>query len=129
MKHLRFCLFLFAFSCLACALAAFYLTRYQKNHLEPEPESSVAAETEPQSLEAALQESIQHIVETTAAEEYYLVCEDGFLLAFARDQKTICLYTHIPITDFPVSEQEQLREGIWFSDMMEVFHYLESYTS
>ena len=57
------------------------------------------------------------------------MAEDGFLLVFARDKKTICLYTHIPITDFPLREQGRLREGIWFSDMMEVFHYLESYTS
>ncbi len=62
-------------------------------------------------------------------ERYYLVSETGFLLVFAEDLSTICLYTHIPITDFPEKEQERLREGIWFPSMMEVFHYLESYTS
>lgn len=62
-------------------------------------------------------------------ERYYLVSETGFLLVFAEDRSTICLYTHIPITDFPEKEQDKLREGIWFSSMMEVFHYLESYTS
>ena len=35
----------------------------------------------------------------------------------------------IPITDFPEEEQDRLRAGIWFSSMMDVFHYLESYTS
>ena len=39
------------------------------------------------------------------------------------------MQTHIPITDFPEEEQEKLREGIWFDSMMEVFFYLESYTS
>lgn len=62
-------------------------------------------------------------------ERYYLVSETGFLLVFAEDMSTICLYTHIPITDFPEKEQDRLREGIWFPSMMEVFHYLESYTS
>ena len=55
--------------------------------------------------------------------------EDGFLLVFLRDRKTICLYTHMPLMDFSVSEQERLREGIWFSSMLEVFNYLESCTS
>ena len=62
-------------------------------------------------------------------QEYYLVAEDGFLLVFLKDRKTICLYTHLPLVDFSVSEQERLREGIWFSSMIEVFNYLESCTS
>jgi hypothetical protein len=61
--------------------------------------------------------------------EYYLVCEDGFLLVFQKDRETICLYTHIPITDLPVKEREKVREGIGFSSMIEVMNYLESYTS
>lgn len=64
-----------------------------------------------------------------AEQEYYLVAEDGFLLVFLKDRKTICLYTHLPLMDFSVSEQERLREGIWFSSMIEVFNYLESCTS
>lgn len=62
-------------------------------------------------------------------EEFYLVSETGYLLVFAQDQSTICLHTHIPITEFPEREQEKLREGIWFESMMEIFQYLESYTS
>ena len=68
-------------------------------------------------------------VELSPKEEFYLVSETGYLLVFAQDQSTICLYTHIPITEFPEKEQEKLRSGIWFSSMMEIFHYLESYTS
>lgn len=64
-----------------------------------------------------------------AGEQFYLVSETGYLLVFAEDQSTICLHTHIAISEFPEHEQERLREGIWFSSMMEVFHYLESYTS
>lgn len=64
-----------------------------------------------------------------AEQSYYLVAEDGFLLVFLKDRKTICLYTHMPLMDFSVSEQKRLREGIWFSSMLEVFNYLESCTS
>ena len=61
-------------------------------------------------------------------EEYFLVSEAGFLLVFCSDKNTICLYTHIPVTDFPERERARLMEGIWFPSMMDVYHYLESYT-
>ena len=76
------------------------------------------------------QEEIKPILESTSpAEEYYLVSESGFLLVFCSDRSTICLYTHIPVTDFPEMERAKLMEGIWFPSMMDVYHYLESYTS
>lgn len=68
-------------------------------------------------------------VSISPKEEFYLVSETGYLLVFAQDRSTICLHTHIPITEFPEKEQEKLREGMWFESMMEIFHYLESYTS
>ena len=81
-----------------------------------------------ENLAAVNRKQVQHEVEDIQG-EFYLVSEDGFLLVFGKDKETICLYTHIPLMDFPEGEQERLREGIWFPDMMEVIHYLESYTS
>ena len=43
----------------------------------------------------------QQVEPVVIREEYYLVAEDGFLLVFLKDQKTICLYTHVPLMDFP----------------------------
>ena len=48
---------------------------------------------------------------------------------FPRDGIQVCMYTHVPVTDFPEAEQERLRAGIWFSSMLDIFNYLESYTS
>ena len=62
-------------------------------------------------------------------EKFYLVSEDGYLLVLYQDKTTICLYTHMPVTDFPEEERGRLMDGIWFSSMIEVFNYLESYTS
>ena len=61
--------------------------------------------------------------------EYYLVEENGFLMVFCKDKTTLSLHTHMPITDFPSAEQQKLTEGIWFSTMLDVLNYLESYTS
>lgn len=65
----------------------------------------------------------------TQEESYCLVSENGFLFVFAKDRSSICLDTHMPLSEFPLAEQERLLDGVWFSSMIEVFHYLESYTS
>lgn len=60
---------------------------------------------------------------------YCLVAEDGFLLVFTDENDSVCLDTHMPLSEFPEEEQERLTNGVWFSTMMEVFNYLESYSS
>lgn len=127
MKKYGICLFLFAVVGIACLFTGYVVTKqYQKTQSAVETELSTVTVTENQMV--ANQEQVRH--ETVVPEEsYYLVAEDGFLLVFLKDKKTICLYTHVPLMDFPERERERLRAGIWFSSMIEVFNYLESYTS
>lgn len=139
MKRYMICLYLFLGVSAACLVTGAVVTRRYRNEVSEEVSQEVerklqsmtqaAQPAEPESAQAANTGQVSHETEKTAAEEYYLVCEDGFLLVFLKDRKTICLYTHIPIMDFPEKEQERLRAGIWFESMMEVFNYLESYTS
>jgi len=65
----------------------------------------------------------------TDVERYCLMAEEGYLIVYDYAKDVIDLVTHMPITDFPVKEQERLMEGIWFSTMSELFSYLESYSS
>lgn len=130
MKKYGICLILLFLSVSAACVAVGFLAERRSREI---PATTAIADTEA-CAEAAAEEQIaanqQRVYhETIAQEMFYLVAEDGFLLVFLKDQKTICLYTHVPLTDFPVSEQVRLREGIWFPSMMDVFHYLESYTS
>ena len=120
MKHFLFALGLFGISAVVSVLIIYGAARYQMREEAPVPNTVI--ETEGRA--AANQESI-----ITARSQYFLVSEAGFLLVFCSDKSTVCLYTHIPVTDFPESERVRLMEGIWFSDMMDVYHYLESYTS
>lgn len=127
------CLFLFVGVSAACLAAGYFLTRQSPDRASQTAETEIetmatmeTTETVPENLAAANQKQLRH---ENIAGEYYLVSEDGFLLVFGKDKETICLYTHIPLMDFPVHEQERLRDGIWFPDMMDVIHYLESYTS
>ncbi len=128
MKKYIICLLLFVAVSAACLTAGYMITRnYDRTEAEGVPATELQSETVVEDRIAANQEQVSH--ETVPAEEYYLVAEDGFLQVVLKDRKTIYLYTHIPVTDFPEKERARLMDGIWFHSMMEVFNYLESYTS
>ena len=115
-----------------CVIVAYGITRYSVRQEQAVPNTVIETETvnDVDDRAAMNQEQVKPILESVSpAEEYYLVSESGFLLVFCSDRSTICLYTHIPVTDFPEKEREKLMEGIWFPSMMDVYHYLESYTS
>ena len=125
---------LFLGTAILCLLAVYGITRYQLRQEEPIPNTILESETVPdmEGREALNQDGVHPAAQTVARvpeEEYFLVSEAGFLLVFCSDKSTICLYTHIPVTDFPEQERVRLMEGIWFPTMMDVYHYLESYTS
>jgi len=71
----------------------------------------------------------EEVVPELPKESYCLVAEEGYLIVYDSEKETINMFTHMPLADFPVSEQEKLMEGIWFPTMAEIFSYLESYTS
>ena len=135
MKRYMICLFLFVLVSGACLVTGYIVTGKDQNTASPsavESEieimgTSEITQTVPENLAAVNRDQVHH--ELTAEGEFLLVSEDGFLLVFGKDMETICLYTHIPLMDFPEREQEKLREGIWFGSMLDVMHYLESYTS
>ncbi len=127
MKKFVFCVSLFLGVSLMCLGAAHFIKKAMPIE-EPSVSPTVKQETSPPDRIVMNQNEVEHI-STPEEPPYCLVAEDGFLLVFRRKQEEVCLYTHIPITDFPEQEQDRLREGIWFATMMEVYSYLESYTS
>ena len=134
MKRMFIYALLFLGTAILCLLAVYGITRYQLRQEEPIPNTILESETVPdmEGREALNQDGVHPAAQTVARvpeEEYFLVSEAGFLLVFCSDKRTICLYTHIPVTDFPEQERVRLMEGIWFPTMMDVYHYLESYTS
>lgn len=128
MKKYMFCFLLFVAASAICLGIGFAIT---KDNIKPEealPGAAIETETVTEAQIVINQEDIEP-VNTKGQLKYYLVSEDGYLLVLYQDKTTICLYTHMPITDFPEEERGKLMEGIWFSSMIEVYNYLESYTS
>ncbi|MDO5416751.1 MAG: hypothetical protein Q4F29_06090 [Lachnospiraceae bacterium] len=146
MKKYRYC-FLLLLGTVALLLAAgFFYSRNLEGRMEGQPAGTDAGEEmkdggkslpphiSPEETSRVEEDQIvlnQRLVEPVPGNpmQFLLVSEDGFLLVFGSSRSEICLYTHIPITDFPEKEREKLRDGIWFSAMEEIYSYLESYTS
>lgn len=127
MKKYIICLVLFLIISTACLTAGYMVFREnQKETAEGVPATQLETETVPPDRIVSNQEGVSH---ETQEGEYYLVSEDGFLLVFHKDRETISLDTHLLLMEFPESEQNRLREGIWFDSMMAVYNYLESHTS
>ena len=134
MKRMYCYALLFLGTALLCLILIYGLTRYRIRQEEPIPNTILETETvrDMEGREAVNQSGVLPAAKMTKeepGEEYFLVSEAGFLLVFCSDKSTVCLYTHIPVTDFPEKERARLMEGIWFPAMMDVYHYLESYTS
>lgn len=130
MKKYMYCFLLIIAACVICIGAGYWFTRPQAIQEPAIPNVTVETETVPDDGMAMNGEYVE--AEPAAGREpakYYLVAEDGYLLVFCQDKSTVCLYTHMPLIEFPVEEQSRLMEGIWFSNMMDIFNYLESYTS
>lgn len=129
MKKYRICLFVFLAASLLCAGTGYAVRRSYYHRAQETEETTTVSLAEESGQEVLNIGEVKNQTETVSEKPYCLVVEDGFLLVFCKEQADTCLYTHIPIMDFPPKEQEKLREGIWFDSIMEVYSYLESYTS
>lgn len=128
MKKYMFCFLLFASTSLICLGIGFAITKDSVRPEEALPGATMETEPVTENQIVINQEKVKPEMEK-AKELYYLVSEDGYLLVTYQDKATIVLYTHMLVTDFPEEERGRLMDGIWFTSMIEVFNYLESYTS
>lgn len=126
MKKYSICFSLFLVTSCICVAIGFWAVRHDRERQTPATQQAAGTE---ESTEEERQAANQAQVVPKVQEQYCLMSENGFLLVYSKERDDVCLYTHMPLLDFPQEEQEKLREGIWFPSMMEVFQYLESYTS
>lgn len=129
MKKYRFCFLLFFAACIICTAIGYFTTRYYVRRERAVPNTTIEMETMTQDQPVINQNEITNDTGESQKEQYFLVAEDGFLLVFCEDKKTVCLHTHMPVVEFPEEERNRLMKGIWFSNMLDIFNYLESYSS
>lgn len=124
MKKYYVCVFIVSVILGASLLAGAYVCLQKPRQARPVPGQILETEAVPEGNAVANQDPA---VCRETPKPYCLVAEEGFLFVFRDGQ--VCLETHMPLAEFPVREQERLLEGLWFESVMDVFSYLESYTS
>lgn len=60
---------------------------------------------------------------------YYIKESDGYVVVFESDQKTPYEFTSIVVEDLPEHVQTQLKKGIKFTSLTQVYGFLENYSS
>ena len=75
--------------------------------------------------EAEERQMVQNELETC----YYIKEADGYVIVYEADQKTPYEYTSILVEDLPDYVQKQLKDGIKFTSLAQVYGFLENYSS
>lgn len=102
-------------------LIAFSLWIDKKTGIEPEPMSA----EEPVSETDEAEESMSHL----SGEEFYLAQQDGKIVIYQADQKTIFCETSIYVEQLSPELQMRLKQKIPFRSEKELFDFLENYSS
>ncbi len=61
--------------------------------------------------------------------QYFLKEQNGYIVAYYGDQKTVFDYTGVSVENLSEYEQQQLKDGIFVKDLDELYALLENYTS
>ncbi|MEG1780782.1 MAG: hypothetical protein RR225_07730 [Clostridium sp.] len=125
MRKYYICFFILTALLAAAILTGSYLYLYRPRPEPPVSNGIMESETVPED-NMVVNQQVKKVSENSG---FCLVAENGFLLVFAKDRSTVCLDTHMPLAEFPEQEQQRLMDGIWFDTMIELFNYLESYSS
>ena len=137
MKRYISCFLLFSGAAALCFLLAFWVMGNSSRSALKTPGSQADAAqestaegadggvTEPQAFAAAGQRGVSHV---PADGRYFLIAEQGVLMVYEAGASE-GTSMHMPLSEIAPEEQEKLRDGLWFSTMMEVYSYLESCTS
>ena len=75
------------------------------------------------------QELLQTQADPTMEECYYLAELSGYVVVYKSDKKTIFEYTNILMEELPEDLQLKIRKGMKLENIMEVYGFLENYSS
>ncbi len=79
---------------------------------------------EPENIDSVAAEG-----EATEDYSYYLLEENGYVVVYLSDKKTIYEYTSIDVEELPVLLQNEVKNGKYIKDIEELYGFLENYSS
>lgn len=75
------------------------------------------------------EETVQTEGTAKTGSEYYLAEENGYVIVYLADQKTVFERTSIPLSGLPEKLQKEIREKKKIRDMKMLYGFLENYSS
>lgn len=122
-KTMSICLFTVILA--ICFWGGISLWKYAEGNSLKNDELAESTEQMTEMQEAELAESM-YVQETY---RYFLIEENGVLLVYEQDKKTVLLETSISPQGVDEATHRLLQEGIWLTDEKELYDFLESYSS
>ncbi len=98
-----------------------------KNQLSRQKTEGKLADTT--EIQAEEETELAESMQIQEAYRYLLVEENGVLIVYEKDAKTVLLETNIKLHGLDEETRKQLHEGIWITDEEELYNFLESYSS
>lgn len=122
-KTISICLFIVILT--MCVTGGMIILDFlEKKNYDP-MEIAKATEQSTETEEIAFTESMQ----VQKPYRYLLIEEDGMLVVYEEDGRTVLLETNIQLHGLDEKTLELLKQGIWISDESELYDLLESYSS
>ena len=60
---------------------------------------------------------------------YYICEDDGYIVVYKKDRKTVYMDTGISVDSVHIQDAERLKDGIPVEDITTLYTYLQSFTS
>lgn len=119
-KTISICIFFLIF--ILCVTGLIYLYLPKQNEIPKEIHLAAEEATE-EPKEAAESMSVQK------PDAYIIKILDGMLVVYESDGETMLFGTNIRAVDLDDNTRKKAEEGIGFADEMELYDFLESYSS
>lgn len=74
-----------------------------------------------------LEENVKYVIQVNGG--YYIMITDGYVCVYRASDKSLYFQTEILAQDLPEDVCRELELGKYMSSEVEVYHYLESYSS
>lgn len=127
-NRIRILIFCAAFMCGIIGYGSYrYEMLLNQHEAEQLPiEANLPEQNEPEQQET---ERTVESVNITPAHQYVVMDEEGFLTVYLDSPDTVYMYTGIASTTLPIDLQQEIIDGKIFTNLEDLYRFLENYSS
>lgn len=116
---------------LMCGIIGYGSYRYEMLLNQHEAERLPIEANLPEPVEPKQQETERTVesVNITPPHQYVVMDEEGFLTVYLDSQDTVYMYTGIVSATLPIDLQQEIIDGKIFTNLEDLYRFLENYSS